>query len=162
MACASSYGHSNDGAFVSAPAIDYTTPEALGHALETIVYGEGRPLVVHMPQGDSARWRSCFSLAWLERHPHYSQQEIELYDMDKRETIHGRLLCQYIAYLRGPRSTPSIYAKDMRCPVEWKEWLANILPSCLINLGPHDVMRDVPDQYRAENLMCYMGRGGTL
>ncbi|KAI8055206.1 hypothetical protein BDF22DRAFT_675907 [Syncephalis plumigaleata] len=131
--------------------------------IDTVVYQQGRPLVIRM-QDWCMRWRELFSLSWLQQHSRYGKQQIELYHVDKREAITDWTLGQFTAYLQDDASSLSapIYAKDMRCPIEWKQILAACLPDYLIHLGSHDLMQHLPDIYKAENLMCYLGRAGTF
>jgi len=53
------------------------------------------------------------------------------------------------------------YAKDMDCPVEWQEALAQILPPEFSYLGAHDLMTKLPHEARAQNMLVYLGHGGT-
>ena len=54
------------------------------------------------------------------------------------------------------------YAKDMDCPVEWQESLAQILPPEFSYLGANDLMTKLPHEARAQNMLVYLGHGGTL
>src|SRR5271154_7098899 len=53
------------------------------------------------------------------------------------------------------------YAKDMDCPVEWQEALAQVLPPEFNYLGAHDLMTKLPHEARAQNMLVYLGHGGT-
>ncbi|KAH8899471.1 hypothetical protein GQ53DRAFT_677069 [Thozetella sp. PMI_491] len=82
-----------------------------------------------------------------------------------------------------------LYLKDIDCPVEWSDWLRKIIPPNLFYLNQNiedrgggtdgdgqglfaeqrvhkaapagDLMSSLPEEMRAQNLMCYIGHEGT-
>lgn len=81
-----------------------------------------------------------------------------------------------------------LYLKDIDCPTEWHEWLRKVMPPNLFYMnenvdsrgGPRrqvddmemyqeaqtaapagDLMSSLPEEMRAQNLMCYIGHEGT-
>lgn len=53
------------------------------------------------------------------------------------------------------------YAKDILCPTEYKEALTEFLPEYLHPHGSNDLFGSLPDRFKAENLMCYLGQDAT-
>ena len=53
------------------------------------------------------------------------------------------------------------YAKDLSCPTAYKEKVTQLLPDHLLPLGSYDLFDCMPDELRAENLMCYVGGDAT-
>jgi hypothetical protein len=53
------------------------------------------------------------------------------------------------------------YGKDIDCPQEWREQLADLLPREVSYLGDNDLMTKLPPEARAENMMIYIGHEGT-
>lgn len=53
------------------------------------------------------------------------------------------------------------YGKDIDCPQEWREALAQLLPREVSYLGGNDLMTKLPPDARAENMMIYIGHEGT-
>ncbi|KAI7854238.1 hypothetical protein BDC45DRAFT_132826 [Circinella umbellata] len=53
------------------------------------------------------------------------------------------------------------YAKDLSCPTAYKEKITQLLPDYLLPLGSYDLFDCMPDELRAENLMCYVGGDAT-
>ncbi|KAI9277108.1 hypothetical protein BDA99DRAFT_126924 [Phascolomyces articulosus] len=50
-----------------------------------------------------------------------------------------------------------LYAKDLSCPDAYMKKLSDLLPDYLLPLGSYDLFKCMPDELRAENLMCYVG-----
>jgi hypothetical protein len=53
------------------------------------------------------------------------------------------------------------YGKDIDCPQQWREALAQLLPREISYLGANDLMTKLPPAARAENMMIYIGHEGT-
>ena len=53
------------------------------------------------------------------------------------------------------------YAKDIVCPEEWHQSIADIVPEEYHYLGNTDAMRLMDDDLRADNFMAYIGAHGT-
>ena len=53
------------------------------------------------------------------------------------------------------------YGKDIDCPEEWINTLAELLPREISYLGTNDLMTKLPPEARAENMMIYIGHEGT-
>ena len=53
------------------------------------------------------------------------------------------------------------YGKDIDCPQEWRDVLAESLPREISYLGANDLMTKLPPEARAENMMIYIGHEGT-
>ena len=53
------------------------------------------------------------------------------------------------------------YGKDIDCPKEWRDALAELLPREISYLGGNDLMTKLPPDARAENMMIYIGHEGT-
>lgn len=53
------------------------------------------------------------------------------------------------------------YGKDLDCPQEWRNALAELLPREISYLGGNDLMTKLPPEARAENMMIYLGHEGT-
>ena len=53
------------------------------------------------------------------------------------------------------------YGKDIDCPQEWRNALAELLPREISYLGGNDLMTKLPPEARAENMMIYIGHEGT-
>ncbi|KAI9595548.1 hypothetical protein BDF19DRAFT_440815 [Syncephalis fuscata] len=145
--------------------VTFSTADELVRLVQTVVYDKGKPLVVNMRESCLAR-SGVFSLDWLERQ--YGTKNIELYNINTQETLQDWSIARFITYLREQSlsslqpSLPTIYAKDMRCPLEWKRQLNALLPSHLTYLGPNDLMSHMPKEYRVQNLMCYLGGEKTF
>ncbi|GAN00758.1 hypothetical protein MAM1_0002c00180 [Mucor ambiguus] len=58
-------------------------------------------------------------------------------------------------------STRKVYAKDITCPTEYADSLNKIVPDYLLPHGPDDLFSILPERFRAENLMCYLGQDHT-
>jgi hypothetical protein len=55
-----------------------------------------------------------------------------------------------------------LYAKDIDCPLVWRDKLKEILPPSTFYLSTQgDLMSSLPELARAENMMCYFGHEGT-
>lgn len=55
-----------------------------------------------------------------------------------------------------------LYAKDIDCPLVWRDKLQAILPPSTFYLSAQgDLMSSLPEPARAENMMCYFGHEGT-
>jgi hypothetical protein len=57
--------------------------------------------------------------------------------------------------------TRKVYAKDVPCPAEYKETMTEFLPEYLHPHGSNDLFGSLPDRFKAENLMCYLGQDST-
>ncbi|KAI8354583.1 hypothetical protein EDC96DRAFT_516593 [Choanephora cucurbitarum] len=55
----------------------------------------------------------------------------------------------------------NIYAKDVICPDEYGIALKEFLPEFLLPQGNNDLFTFLPDRFKAENLMCYVGQDMT-
>ncbi|KAJ6258130.1 hypothetical protein Dda_7046 [Drechslerella dactyloides] len=56
-----------------------------------------------------------------------------------------------------------LYGKDLDCPPEWRSSLATVLPKSIEYWSKRaDLMSSLPDNARAENMMCYIGGEGTF
>lgn len=53
------------------------------------------------------------------------------------------------------------YGKDIDCPQQWRDALAQLLPREISYLGANDLMTKLPAAARAENMMIYIGHEGT-
>ncbi|KAI8078107.1 uncharacterized protein B0P05DRAFT_637625 [Gilbertella persicaria] len=60
-----------------------------------------------------------------------------------------------------PFSIEKVYAKDIVCPNEYQTALRNFLPEYLLPHGSEDLFTFLPDRFKAENLMCYVGQDMT-
>lgn len=58
-------------------------------------------------------------------------------------------------------SAKKVYAKDISCPTEYGGTLKEIIPDYLLPHGPDDLFSILPQRFRAENLMCYLGQDKT-
>jgi hypothetical protein len=54
-----------------------------------------------------------------------------------------------------------VYGKDLDCPQEWRDALAELLPREVSYLGDNDLMTKLPPHARAENMLVYIGHEGT-
>ncbi|ETW86064.1 hypothetical protein HETIRDRAFT_309670 [Heterobasidion irregulare TC 32-1] len=59
--------------------------------------------------------------------------------------------------------TQRLYAKDVECPVEWKDWIdkGGVIPSSCCPYSSKDILQHMPASARVETLMCYLGIGDT-
>jgi hypothetical protein len=94
--------------------------------------------------------------------------EILVRDLVKGQDI-GMSVQQYLEFIpdlagqdfrRDPKAKRQ-YGKDIDCPEEWREHLAELLPREISYLGDNDLMTKLPPEARAENMMIYIGHEGT-
>ncbi|KAI9305174.1 hypothetical protein BJ944DRAFT_72917 [Cunninghamella echinulata] len=53
------------------------------------------------------------------------------------------------------------YGKDLDCPEMYTQKINEIIPKYLLPLGDDDLMKHVPENLQAINLLCYLGGNGT-
>jgi hypothetical protein len=54
-----------------------------------------------------------------------------------------------------------IYAKDITCPDEYRDAMEDFIPEYLLPHGDNDLFSLLPDRFKAENFMCYLGQTDT-
>jgi len=155
----------------------------LTQVIHTVTIEQGLPIVVdnwHRRRDWNA---SLFSKDWLAREHGQDGQfpiQIALYcegwlmvdivvrDLVKAQDI-GMSMEQYLELVPGlagqdfkrDEKTKRQYGKDIDCPQEWREHLAELLPREISYLGDNDLMTKLPPDARAENMMIYIGHEGT-
>ncbi|KAL9559904.1 hypothetical protein PS6_000514 [Mucor atramentarius] len=131
---------------------------------------KGKPLVISdmhtLPGWDS----ETFSLDQLKK---YRGEEISTLDFPenvKKEVVLGKFIQKLQqenelerdrSYTALRASTQKVYAKDITCPTEYAGSLKKIIPDYLLPHGPDDLFSILPERFRAENLMCYLGQNNT-
>lgn len=98
------------------------------------------------------------------------ESALDFPDAVKREVVLGRFieklqhetsLERNHSYSMLKNSTQKVYAKDITCPNEYATSLKKIVPDYLLPHGPDDLFSILPQRFRAENLMCYLGQDNT-
>jgi hypothetical protein len=72
-----------------------------------------------------------------------------------------KLVCGSSDYSGTKTRVQKIYAKDVLCPSAYKTAMTEFLPEYLHPHGSTDLFGSLPDRFKAENLMCYLGQDDT-
>ncbi|KAL9552891.1 hypothetical protein MBANPS3_003565 [Mucor bainieri] len=131
---------------------------------------KGKPLVVSDMQALPGWNHRTFSLDRLKAYRGNENTVLDFPDAVKKEVVLGKFIerLQQENHLGRDRSYPmlknstrKVYAKDISCPKQYAAPLKKIVPDYLLPLGPDDLFSILPDRFRAENLMCYLGQDNT-
>ncbi|KAI5778274.1 hypothetical protein EDC01DRAFT_369097 [Geopyxis carbonaria] len=152
-------------------ALTLATDEDFEHVKNLIqneVVKEGMPLVIENwhRRGDWPKW--IFDPSWLRKN--YGNAVINVRDIPNKKEIP----MTYDHYLKNMPKLAGrfqaasfskhqrLYAKDLDCPIIWRERLGEVIPPSTFYLNPEaDLMSSLPHEARAENMMCYIGHEGT-
>ncbi|KAF3766394.1 hypothetical protein M406DRAFT_290849 [Cryphonectria parasitica EP155] len=153
------------------------------------VIKQGKPLVIEGWQGRLPK--SLFSAQWLEATYNKKQEDVRDINaqIDIPMTIGHylrsmrQLTEQWTPHNFRDERRQRLYLKDIDCPPEWHDYLRKIMPPGLFywneNIEDYganqddlfveertaapagDLMSSLPQDMRAQNLMCYIGHEGT-
>lgn len=149
----------------------------------------GRPLVIE--KWNDRLPRSVFSAQWLEATYDKKEEAVRDIgsQSDMRMTIGHylrsmkQLTNQWTPSNFRDERRQRLYLKDIDCPPEWRDRLQKILPASVFYMNDNidqrgrqpdtdsfedrsiapsgDLMSSLPEEMRAQNLMCYVGHEGT-
>ncbi|KAK6359533.1 hypothetical protein TWF696_000687 [Orbilia brochopaga] len=154
---------------IDARRINANNIESLQAMIHEHVVTKGIPLVIenwHL-RSDWPKW--IFNVEWLKSN--HGTDQVNIRDIPNKADIpmtFGHYL-NNMAKLTS-KFTPSnyagtqqrLYGKDLDCPPVWRSSLANLLPESTFYLSTRaDLMSSLPNDARAENMMCYVGHEGT-
>ncbi|KAF3923298.1 hypothetical protein ABW21_db0202598 [Orbilia brochopaga] len=154
---------------IDARRINANNIESLQTMIHEHVVTKGIPLVIenwHL-RSDWPKW--VFNVEWLKSN--HGTDQVNIRDIKNKADIpmtFGHYL-NNMAKLTS-KFTPSnyagnqqrLYGKDLDCPPVWRSSLANLLPESTFYLSTRaDLMSSLPNDARAENMMCYVGHEGT-
>ncbi|CAG8598916.1 9640_t:CDS:10, partial [Dentiscutata heterogama] len=151
--------------FVEVPRFDVThaTEAEIIDKVHKLCVEQGIPLVLenyHLKKEFDAE---LFTKEWIQRN--CGDQEIAARDvnniLDEQMKLSGYL--DYVEKISKDTKSvqPMLYAKDVSCPTVWKDYIGSFLPSYFRYNGNNDLMSNLTPDLRAENLMIYIGVGGT-
>ncbi|EEP80813.1 conserved hypothetical protein [Uncinocarpus reesii 1704] len=160
-------------------AIDEQGIEDFERLVQLHVIMGGKPLVVEGYQDRLEKW--IFSTQWLN--DNYGKKTENARNLTTKSNLPltiqhylknmALLTDQWTVTNYKDADRQRIYLKDIDCPPVWYEKLKNLLPPflCYLNesvpsmptgsLRSGDLMSSLPQEMRAENLMCYIGHEGT-
>ncbi|CAG8731747.1 24665_t:CDS:10 [Cetraspora pellucida] len=151
--------------FVEVPRLDVTqaTEVEIIDKVHELCVKQGIPLVLenyHLKKEFDAE---LFTKEWIQRN--CGDQEISARDVNNILDEQMKL-SDYLDYVeKVSKDTGSVqqklYAKDVTCPIVWKDYIGSFLPSYFRYNGNNDLMSNLTPDLRAENLMIYIGVGGT-
>ncbi|CAG8728812.1 17704_t:CDS:10, partial [Dentiscutata erythropus] len=150
---------------VEVPRFDVThaTEAEIIDKVHKLCVEQGIPLVLenyHLKKEFDAE---LFTKEWIHRN--CGGQEIAARDVNNILDEQMKL-SDYLDYVekvsKDTKSVqPMLYAKDVSCPTVWKDYIGSFLPSYFRYNGNNDLMANLTPDLRAENLMIYIGVGGT-
>ncbi|KAK4516760.1 uncharacterized protein ATC70_011738 [Mucor velutinosus] len=145
-------------------------PNEFRNMVQTYCIKKGKPLVISdmntLPGWDDG----TFSLDQLKAYRGDENAALDFPDAVKRDVVLGKFIEKLQqenhlerdhSYPMLKNSTQKVYAKDITCPTEYTAALEKIVPDYLLPHGPDDLFSILPQRFRAENLMCYLGQDNT-
>eukprot|EP01132_Coremiostelium_polycephalum_P007477 gene7477-9188_t len=85
-------------------------------------------------------------------------------NIENNTDLKGWSLGDFISYLQvsqEERNPKYVYAKDVQCPIEWKNYLSTRLSSSYLFDSNHDLSSNLPNHLRKESIMVHIGSNGT-
>ncbi|KAM4059297.1 jmjC domain, hydroxylase domain-containing protein [Hirsutella rhossiliensis] len=140
------------------------------------VIAGGKPLVIDGWDAALPKW--LFDVDWLEKT--YDKKQENVRDISAATDIPmttghylrsmKQLTNQWTPHTYRDERRQRLYLKDIDCPLEWRDSLQKVIHPSLFYLnenvnatgGAGDLMSSLPEDMRAENLMCYIGHEGTF
>lgn len=127
------------------------------------LFNKGLPLVV---RNVTEQWnREMFSWNWLREKYGDTQLIDSPRDISTFINQTGWTIQKYVDYfLQEPqqRNPANLYGKDISCPSEWEEYVAEKIPSYLTYRGERDLNIHLPPSLAPVSLMIYVGFEGNL
>ncbi|RIB19394.1 hypothetical protein C2G38_1268315 [Gigaspora rosea] len=151
--------------FVEVPRFDVThaTEAEIIDKVHKLCVEQGIPLVLENYHLKNEFDAELFTKEWIQRN--CGDQEIAARDVNNILDEQMKL-SDYLDYVekvsKGTKPVQQmLYAKDVTCPTAWKDYIGSFLPSYFRYNGNNDLMSNLTPDLRAENLMIYIGVGGT-
>ncbi|KAI0044836.1 hypothetical protein FA95DRAFT_1583630 [Auriscalpium vulgare] len=126
----------------------------------------GVPLIIEDLHKGPAWPSGMFHIQWFKQHANQELSVRNVHDGTDRVIS----LAEFVS--RSQAANPSasqeeterLYAKDIQCPEDWRDWLSTggTIPEMLCPEGSNDIMKYLPQSVRVETLMCYLGIGDTF
>lgn len=122
--------------------------------VEELVYEKGCPVVLSNTTRPWQRDREMFGFDWLRKN--FGQTVIHPRDNDSFTDFPEWHLSDYLDFIQKPQRERRLYGKDIPCPPQWKDFVAQKLPEFCCK-GPNDLMSELVPELQAETLMIYVG-----
>ncbi|KAF5373885.1 hypothetical protein D9758_000647 [Tetrapyrgos nigripes] len=112
------------------------------------------------------KWTDILTPEWLREHgpKDISVRNIHNYTDSQMPMEEFITKCRDASPFIEPNETERLYGKDVVCPPEWEQWIADseVIPSRLLPGGENDLLKVLPENATVETLMCYLGIGDTF
>eukprot|EP01132_Coremiostelium_polycephalum_P008438 gene8438-10364_t len=130
------------------------------HQIYQYTISKGIPLVITntMKDWDPNLYTIDFLKVWVVESMEYTQEGNIENHRDETDWTLGR----YLEYLdREEREPRYMYGKDIECPWEWRNNLNKKLLKNFVYQSHYDLASNLPEYLRPDNIMVYIGPGGT-